>query len=301
MTGLQGARCLQVDGPTGRLLVAEHPAQQHCHIRKVVFGENNMGATQSYAHTYSCRIPPKSPICGFPQTNCLNHAVSEQLPLPAGCVRDMQLSSDGAQLLVAGTRWLNILHVCVMTPVPLQHAQSWPSQVGSGNTAASLAIPLQAWSCCWDAVDANAVHVGMQQGALLTFDVRHPAMPLTSHTPPAGVPPTPLHTLVAAPTGGLLTATYTAVVAWEGGAGGSQGSTTWQVGPAHIQLVVHYHNVFYFVHSLGCWWRRLHSAQPWLRMRAPSSHLCARAAAGILPPTLPTRWQTRGRHCSRAR
>lgn len=97
----------------------------------------------------------------------------------------------------------------------------------------------------------------MQQGSLLTFDVRQPAMPLTSYSPPPGVPPTPLHTLVAVPTGGLLTATFTAVVAWRpprhgGGNGGSpsgshlgsQDPTTWQARtsagrPAHPTLIVH--------------------------------------------------------------
>lgn len=143
-------------------------------------------------------------------------------------MRDMQLDAEGTQLLVAGTQWLNILHVrtrCMLTP----HS-ALSAQVGSGNTAVSLTLPSQAWSCCWDATDLNVVHAGLQQGSLLSFDIRHPAMPLATNTQPPGVPPTPLHTLVAGPYG-VLSATYTAVVAWGGHSGGqgSQGPTSWQV------------------------------------------------------------------------
>ncbi|KAL8245791.1 hypothetical protein R6Q59_007007 [Mikania micrantha] len=92
----------------------------------------------------------------------------------------------------------------------------------SNNTVLTYDLPAPAWSCSWDIDSSHHVYAGLQNGMVLSFDMRQTNMPLESRS---GMSCNPVHTLISvAPDSSsssrtLLTASQIGICEWNIGSG----------------------------------------------------------------------------------
>jgi hypothetical protein len=136
----------------------------------------------------------------YPAINGLSHGVMKLavsdvrtryfLPLHSKPIRDLRFHEGRQMLLSCGfDKTLKL------------------SSMAQGVVVSSFDLPLQAWSCAWNAWDDTFVHVGLQTGELFTYDIRMThSVPLFTLTLPVKQP---VHSLVSisGPANGLIAAT----------------------------------------------------------------------------------------------
>ncbi|KAL3825860.1 hypothetical protein ACJIZ3_021889 [Penstemon smallii] len=122
-----------------------------------------------------------------------NHEKEDiKLPLNTKAVKDLQVSPHARLVLLASLgKKLSIL------------------STESNNTILTYDLPAAPWSCSWDICSSHYVYAGLQNGALLQFDLRHTMGPVESLT---GLTENPIHTVESLATDPSLSSGFRSVL-----------------------------------------------------------------------------------------
>ncbi|XP_024361431.1 uncharacterized protein [Physcomitrium patens] len=150
----------------------------------------------------------KMSLVDLSEGDCVN------LPFGTGAIRDIRIAP-------AGTRAPGRLALVASLGKKLSIFS-----LESNNVVIAYTLPKPSWACAWDPCDPNRVYTGLQNGTLLTFDMRQTSSPLYTLE---GLSSTPIHTLQYVPesrtitdesgTGGgrgLLSASSSSLLFWPG-------------------------------------------------------------------------------------
>lgn len=123
------------------------------------------------------RVPGMGGRHVLEKINMMNPQQKEEIILPAGtkAVKDLHISPCGRLALSASLgKKLSII------------------SMGGNSVVVTYDLPLPAWSCLWDNNSPNYMYVGLQNGMLLVFDMRHTIRPVESIQ---GLDSRPIHTI----------------------------------------------------------------------------------------------------------
>ncbi|KAG0557278.1 hypothetical protein KC19_11G116300 [Ceratodon purpureus] len=169
---------------------------------------------QSQLLLVSGRPPDSMTSSGLTKMSLLALSEGECINLPSGtgAIRDIRIAPTGTRapgklaLVASLGKRLSIF------------------SLDSNNVVITYMLPNPSWACAWDPCDPNRLYTGLQNGTLLTFDMRQTSSPLDTLKSPSS---TPIHTLQYVPKnpratnhkfegGGLLSASSSTFLFWPG-------------------------------------------------------------------------------------